>query len=118
MTPNPKPDGLLLPTAKHIFGVMIGEEYVNKLKGMYISLDSVHRRRADIKRLNSYSVIYEPFLRPLRPFPLIYLCKTVFSGLLFIKSKYSIRLDAEDEDNCDIAQIIPRIPYLEKQQQD
>ncbi|KII65343.1 Protein ZBED8 [Thelohanellus kitauei] len=48
MKPHPIADGLLLPTAKHIVRVMIEEEYVNKLNNMYISLDTVHMRIADI----------------------------------------------------------------------
>ncbi|KII62156.1 Protein ZBED8 [Thelohanellus kitauei] len=48
MKPHTKADELLLSTAKYIVGVMIGEEYVKKLNGIYISLDAVFRRIADI----------------------------------------------------------------------
>ncbi|KII71458.1 Zinc finger BED domain-containing protein 5 [Thelohanellus kitauei] len=48
MKPHPIADGLLLPTHKTIIRIMIEEEYVNKLNVMYISLDRVHRRIADV----------------------------------------------------------------------
>ncbi|KII67482.1 hypothetical protein RF11_04721 [Thelohanellus kitauei] len=48
MKPHLIADGLLCPTAKHIVLFMIREEYVNKLNGMYTSVDTVHRRIADI----------------------------------------------------------------------
>ncbi|KII64585.1 hypothetical protein RF11_13082 [Thelohanellus kitauei] len=48
MKPHTIADELLLPTARQIVRVRIGEEYVNKLNGMYISIDTVHRRIADI----------------------------------------------------------------------
>ncbi|KII60323.1 hypothetical protein RF11_15356 [Thelohanellus kitauei] len=48
MKNHSKADELLLATAKHIVLFMIGEEYVNKLNGMYISLDTVHTRIADV----------------------------------------------------------------------
>ncbi|KII61409.1 hypothetical protein RF11_12824 [Thelohanellus kitauei] len=180
---------------------MIGDEYVNKLNGMYTSLDTVDRRIADIsadildqmiqemksstlpifsilldestdvengrkllvyaryihdsvfkrnfpeisqeefiEHLNSdvaktncspisisqfmikclkfNSVISEPFLRLLLPFPPTFHCETAFSGLLFINYKYSIRLDAEDDIRRDIGQTMPRNPDLVKQKQD
>ncbi|KII75191.1 hypothetical protein RF11_06504 [Thelohanellus kitauei] len=71
-----------------------------------------------IKCLKSYSVISETVLRLLLPFRFTYLCETGFSGLLFIKSEYNIRLDADDDRRGVNSQIIQRIPHLMKQQQD
>ncbi|KII73104.1 Protein ZBED8 [Thelohanellus kitauei] len=48
MKPHAIADELLLPTDKQIAPFVIGEEYVNKLNGIYISLDTVFRRKADI----------------------------------------------------------------------
>ncbi|KII62040.1 SCAN domain-containing protein 3 [Thelohanellus kitauei] len=83
-----------------------------------IDFSSISISQLWIKCLKSYSVISEPFLRLIHPFPPKYICETWFSRLFFIDSKYSIRLDAEDDVGCDFAQTIPRIPYLVKQQQD
>ncbi|KII75153.1 hypothetical protein RF11_10447 [Thelohanellus kitauei] len=51
-------------------------------------------------------------------FPKAYLCETGFSRLLFIKSKYRSRLDAEDGLRCALAKTIPIIADLVKQKQD
>ncbi|KII68799.1 hypothetical protein RF11_15068 [Thelohanellus kitauei] len=184
MKPHPIADGLLLKTAKHIVRVMIGEEYVNKLNDMYISLDTVDRRIANtsadildrmieemkssilpifsiklyestyvengsqlltsqeefielinsdvaqtdfssisiaqfwIKCLKSCSVISYPFLRLLLPFSTYISLRNCVSGLVFIKSKYSIRLDEEDDVSCASDKTMPRIQDLVKQQQD
>ncbi|KII70406.1 Protein ZBED8 [Thelohanellus kitauei] len=48
MKPHTIADEVLFHTAKHIVRVVIGEEYVNKFNWIYISLDAVHRRIADI----------------------------------------------------------------------
>ncbi|KII65207.1 hypothetical protein RF11_16510 [Thelohanellus kitauei] len=42
MKPHTVADELLLPTAKHFVGVMIGDECVNNLNGIYISFETVH----------------------------------------------------------------------------
>ncbi|KII63603.1 hypothetical protein RF11_06044 [Thelohanellus kitauei] len=127
LKPHRIADELILPTAKHIVGIIIREEDVKKLNGMHISVDiqfaktdfsSISISQFWIKCLKSYSVISEPFLRLLLPFSPTYACETEFSGLLFIKFKYSIGLDAKDDVRCDVAQTIPRILDLVKQQQD
>ncbi|KII74847.1 hypothetical protein RF11_12989 [Thelohanellus kitauei] len=59
MKRHPIADGLLLSAAKHIVRVMIGEDYVNKFNWIYIPLDTVHRRIADISADIIHQMIQE-----------------------------------------------------------
>ncbi|KII74450.1 hypothetical protein RF11_07591 [Thelohanellus kitauei] len=57
--PNRIADGLLSIKAKHIVRVMIGDEYVDKLNRIYISLDTVYRIIADISTDIRDQIIHE-----------------------------------------------------------
>ena len=70
-----------------------------------------------IKSLQSYPVLSEIALRLILPFPTTYLCKTGFSSLLVIKSKYRSRLVAENDLRCALAKTAPRISDLARKKQ-
>lgn len=73
-----------------------------------------------IKCLQSYPVLSETVLHLLLlllPFPTTYLCKTGFSSLLVIKSKYRSRLVAEDDLRCAVTKTVPRISDLVRKKQ-
>ncbi|KII73656.1 hypothetical protein RF11_16478 [Thelohanellus kitauei] len=81
------------------------EEFIELIKSHVTKTDFSSISKLWITCLKSYSVISKPFLRLLIPSPPTCICET-------------IRLDAEDDVGCDIAQTIQRIPDLVKQQQD
>ncbi|KII70949.1 SCAN domain-containing protein 3 [Thelohanellus kitauei] len=73
------------------------EEFIELIKNDVDTTDfsSMSISKFWTKCLKSYSVISEPFLRLLLPFPPTYLCETRFSSLSLIKSENVIKLDAE-----------------------
>ena len=59
------------------------------------------------KCLQSYLIFSEGVLRFLIPFSTTYVCETVFSSLLVIKSKYRSRLNAEIGLGCVLQRLSP-----------
>ncbi|KII72257.1 hypothetical protein RF11_08681 [Thelohanellus kitauei] len=85
-------------TCKKCIFTVIVEDVPETSQDKFIEIINSDVAKTDFSSISQFWIKLPP------PFQPTYLCETAFSGLLFIKSKYSIRLDAEDDVRCDIAQ--------------
>jgi hypothetical protein len=71
----------------------------------------------DLCYLSIYPEVSNEAAKLLVQFSSTYLCESGFSALAYIKSKYRVRLDVENDLRCALSQMSPNIKKLIKNKQ-